>query len=116
MRIHLLIGPTAESSDRFRTILKKKNALLAKSGILCPDWNHIRLYMACGNRSYRHLLFLFSHYLIVGQTPLGAGLSNSLSKFFILFVYINVNIIFYTHLETVFLTRIWRPNAIFKAF
>ena len=31
MRIHLLIGPTAESSDRFRTILKKKNALLAKS-------------------------------------------------------------------------------------
>lgn len=49
MRIHLLIGPTAESSDRFRTILKKKNALLAKSGILCPDWNHIRLYMACAD-------------------------------------------------------------------
>lgn len=49
MRIHLLIGPTAESADRFRTILKKKNALLAKSGILCPDWNHIRLYMACAD-------------------------------------------------------------------
>ena len=49
MRIHLLIGPTPESSDRFRTILKKKSALLEKSGILCPDWNHIRLYMACAD-------------------------------------------------------------------
>ncbi len=49
MRIHLLIGPTPESSDRFRTILKKKQALLEKSGVMCPDWNHIRLYMACAD-------------------------------------------------------------------
>ncbi|MBU2982593.1 glycosyltransferase family 2 protein [Lentibacter algarum] len=49
MRIHLLIGPTPESSDRFRTILKKKSALLEKSAIMCPDWNHIRLYMACAD-------------------------------------------------------------------
>ncbi len=49
MRIHLLIGPTPESSDRFRTILKKKQALLEKSNVMCPDWNHIRLYMACAD-------------------------------------------------------------------
>ncbi len=49
MRIHLLIGPTAETSERFRTILKKKHALLHKSGVLTPDWNHIRLYMACSD-------------------------------------------------------------------
>ena len=30
MRIHLLIGPTAESSDRFRTILKKKERALGE--------------------------------------------------------------------------------------
>jgi len=53
---------------------------------------------------------------LVASYHLGAGLSNSLSQFLILFVYINVDIIFYTHLDTVFLTRIWRPNAVFKAF
>ncbi|MEX0282204.1 MAG: glycosyltransferase family 2 protein [Arenibacterium sp.] len=49
MRVHLLIGPSGESTARFRTILKHKGANLEKLGIMAPDWNHIRLYMACSD-------------------------------------------------------------------
>jgi hypothetical protein len=49
MRINLLIGPGGQSTARFRTILKHKGANLEKHGIMAPDWNHIRLYMACSN-------------------------------------------------------------------
>ena len=46
MRITLLIGPTEDGSARFRTILKTKAQMLEKHGIIVPDWNHIRAYMA----------------------------------------------------------------------
>ena len=49
MRITLIIGPTEAGSTRFRTILKKKSMLLEKHGVYCPDWNHIRIYMACAD-------------------------------------------------------------------
>ncbi len=49
MQIHLLIGPTGLSANRFRTILKKKRANLEKIGVLAPEWNHMRVYMACSN-------------------------------------------------------------------
>ena len=46
MRITVLIGPTEEGSARFRTILKTKAQMLEKHGVVVPDWNHIRAYMA----------------------------------------------------------------------
>ena len=46
MRIYLIVGPTEEGSARFRTVLKKKSALLEKHDIYAPDWNHVRLYSA----------------------------------------------------------------------
>lgn len=49
MQIHLLIGPTGQSTARFRTILKKKRANLEKLGVMSPEWNHIRVYMACSD-------------------------------------------------------------------
>ncbi len=49
MRITVIIGPTEAGSSRFRTILKKKSMLLEKHGVYCPDWNHIRVYMACAD-------------------------------------------------------------------
>ncbi|MEX0285529.1 MAG: glycosyltransferase family 2 protein [Paracoccaceae bacterium] len=47
MQIHLLIGPSGLSAERFRTILKKKRMNLEKIGVISPDWNHLRVYMAC---------------------------------------------------------------------
>ena len=49
MQIHLLIGPTGQSTARFRTILKKKRANLEKLGVMSPEWNHIRVCMACSD-------------------------------------------------------------------
>lgn len=49
MRIHLFIGPTSESADRFYAIARKKRAPLQKSGVLAPDWNPVRLHMACAD-------------------------------------------------------------------
>lgn len=49
MQIHLLIGPTGQSTARFRTILKKKRANLEKIGVMSPEWNHIKVYMACSD-------------------------------------------------------------------
>ncbi len=49
MRIHLLIGPTGLSTARFRTILKRKRMLLEKYKVVSPEWNHIRIYMACAD-------------------------------------------------------------------
>ncbi|WP_439110790.1 glycosyltransferase family 2 protein [Lentibacter sp.] len=59
MKISLIIGPTDYGTARFRTVLKKKSALLAKHKVFSPDWNHIRIYMACSSNSevglVRHL-------------------------------------------------------------
>ncbi|MEL7163873.1 MAG: glycosyltransferase family 2 protein [Pseudomonadota bacterium] len=49
MRITLLIGPTEDGSSRFRTILKAHGQMLEKHGLIAPDWNHIRVYMACAD-------------------------------------------------------------------
>lgn len=49
MKIHLLIGPSESSAARFRTLLKKKAMLLEKHGVYSPEWNHIRIYMACSD-------------------------------------------------------------------
>lgn len=49
MRIHLIIGPSGPGTMRLRTILKKKRALLEKVAVISPEWNHIRLYMACAD-------------------------------------------------------------------
>ncbi|MEL7093689.1 MAG: hypothetical protein AAFN94_18360, partial [Pseudomonadota bacterium] len=49
MRLHLLIGPSGLSTQRFRTMLKKKRQLLEKIKVISPEWNHIRLYMACSD-------------------------------------------------------------------
>ena len=51
MKISLIIGPTDYGTARFRTVLKKKSALLAKHGVFSPDWNHIRIYMACSSNA-----------------------------------------------------------------
>tara|TARA_R110002049_G_scaffold23545_3_gene83335 strand:- start:51100 stop:53457 length:2358 start_codon:yes stop_codon:yes gene_type:complete len=47
MRLTLLIGPTENAAARFRSIAQEKSAALLKQGVLAPEWNHMRLYVAC---------------------------------------------------------------------
>lgn len=56
MQIHLLIGPSNQSSARFWTILKQKRANLEKLGIMSPEWRHIRVYMACSDSDQEGLV------------------------------------------------------------
>ncbi len=47
MRLTLIIGPTELACARLRGMLKTKTKELGKLGVHAPDWNHVRLYVAC---------------------------------------------------------------------
>ncbi|ETX28307.1 glycosyltransferase family 2 protein [Roseivivax isoporae] len=49
MHVHLLIGPSERAAARLRAVLSDQAGALGRAGIVAPDWNPVRLYLACSD-------------------------------------------------------------------
>ncbi|SFE18328.1 glycosyltransferase family 2 protein [Roseivivax sediminis] len=79
MRIHLLVGPSERAAARLRGLLKDKAGALARLRIGAPDWNPIRLYLACSEPDISSILRFARGYRSVGaQTRLLAELESQI--------------------------------------